>query len=328
MIRVAMLSFWHVHAPDYAKQVKEHPQTEIVAVWDELPERGQAEAEKLGVEFVASLDDLLQRSDIDAVVCDAPTNMHHEVLMKAARAGKHIFTEKVLAPTLREANDIVNAVKQAGVKLVVSLPRLYDGYTLAIQDVIRSGKLGQLTYARVRLAHGGAIAGWLPAHFFDLEQCRGGALIDLGCHPMYLTRLFLGLPNQVNASYGYQTGKDVEDNAVSVLNYANGSLGVVEAGFITRHTPFSIEIHGQNGSLFYGTPEEKLLVKTNDSPEWTSVSIPDNAPSAFHQWVTHIQNDTTADENIAMAVDLTRLMEASNLSAERNGTVRLDELSS
>jgi predicted dehydrogenase len=252
-------------------------------------------------------------------------------MTKAADAGKHIFTEKVLAPTLKEANAILAAVRRNGVKLTVSLPRLNDGYTLKIREILREGLLGELTYARVRLAHDGATAGWLPDHFFHAEQTCGGAMIDLGCHPMYLTRLFLGVPESVSAQYGFMTGRDVEDNAVAVLRYPNGALGVAETGFVTAHSPFSIEIHGRDGSLIYGAPNNELLLKTGKRNEaaakaWTPQPLPDHAPTAFRQWVDHIQNGTEATENIALALDLTRLMEAANLSAAQRRPVRLDEL--
>ncbi|HEV2662994.1 MAG TPA: Gfo/Idh/MocA family oxidoreductase, partial [Ktedonobacteraceae bacterium] len=129
MIRVALVSFWHVHARDYVRQATENPATEIVAAWDEVPERGRTNAEALGARFYEHLDDLLAQPDIDAVIVTTPTNAHYEVMSAAARAGKHIFTEKVLAPTLRECNEILTAVYQAGVNLTVSLPRLYAGYT-------------------------------------------------------------------------------------------------------------------------------------------------------------------------------------------------------
>jgi 1,5-anhydro-D-fructose reductase (1,5-anhydro-D-mannitol-forming) len=323
-----MLSFWHVHAGDYAKQATEHPETEIVAIWDEIPERGRKEAEQRGVRFYESLDELLEQGDIDAVIVDTPTNMHRDVMVKAAKAGKHIFTEKVLAPTLREANEILAAVDAAGVKLTVSLPRLNDGYTLAVQDIINQGLLGELTLVRVRLSHNGATAGWLPSHFFNLEQCQGGALIDLGCHPMYLNRLFLGLPESVSAHYGYVTGKEVEDNAVAVLKYPSGALGIAETGFVNSCSPFSIEVHGKDGTLFFGTPEYKLLLRTTrgQSETWVQQPIPSNVPSAFEQWVGHIKNNTVATENIQLAVDLTKLMEASNLSAKSGSTVLLESL--
>jgi predicted dehydrogenase len=326
-----MLSFWHVHAKDYAKQINEHPDTEIVAVWDEIAERGQKEAEARGVRFYESLEELLAQPDIDGVVVDTPSNMHRDVMVKAANAGKHIFTEKVLATTIREANEIVAAVEKAGVKLTVSLPRLNDGYTLAIQEVLEQGLLGELTLVRARLSHGGAVANWLPAHFYNLEQTGGGALIDLGCHPMYLTRLFLGLPESVTANYGYVTGKEVEDNAVAVLRYPNGALGIVEAGFVNKFSPFTLELHGTEGSLLFGTPDNRIVLRTSKlgeeaSKSWSVKQLPANRATAIQQWVGHIRNNTVASENIALALDLTKLMEASNLSVQSEQAVKLSEL--
>ena len=338
MIRVAMLSFWHVHARDYIEQAQADPATEIVAVWDETPERGRAEARALNVPFYEKLDDILARSDIDGVIIDTPTNLHHEVMIAAARAGKHIFTEKVIAPTLREVNEILAAVEHAGVTFMVSLPRLYHGSTQAIRDILAQHLLGDVTLVRTRLSHNGALRtedhpqGWLPAHFFSAEQCAGGAMIDLGCHPMYLSSLFLGMPESVTASYGYVTGREVEDNAVVTLNYANGSIGIVEAGFVNRFSPFTIEIHGTEGSLFYGTPEEHLLIRSAKlsagGQDWQDMAtwIPQDRPLAFSQWVNHIQQGTTATENIQVAVNLTSLMEAANISAHTHQAVRLNSL--
>jgi predicted dehydrogenase len=338
MIRVAMVSFWHVHARDYARQAIAHPDTEIVAAWDEVPERGRVNADALGARFYERLDDLLARSDIDGVIIDTPTSAHRDVIIAAAHAGKHIFTEKVLAPTLHECNEILAAIEQAGVKLTVSLPRLNAGYTRAIREIIAQQQLGELTLVRARLSHNGAVRtkenpnGWLPEHFFDLEQCAGGALMDLGCHPMYLARLFLGMPESISATYGYITGREVEDNAVALLYYPQGALGVVEAGFVNRFSPFTIEVHGTEGSLLYGTPDEKLQIRSallgkEGSERWNGrADLPPALPSAFEQWVTHIQQGTTASENIQMAVDLTTLMEAANLSAKGFRPVRLDSL--
>ncbi|SDR90097.1 Predicted dehydrogenase [Paenibacillaceae bacterium GAS479] len=327
-IRIAKLSYWHVHAWEYTDFALQHPDTEITAVWDELPERGRKAAEKLSVPFVEDLDELLARDDIDAVIVDAPTTMHRDVMVKAARAGKHIFTEKVVAPTTAELNDILAAVQQSGVKLIVSLPRLYDGYTVAIREVLQQESLGQLTQVRVRLAHDGSISNWLPEHFYNLEQTAGGALIDLGCHPMYLSSLFLGgLPESLTATYGYVTDREVEDNAVAVLSYPNGAVAVVEAGFAAKHSPFQIEISGTAGSLLYGMPGDRLLIRTDKTEGWSELPLAERSPNAFNQWVGHIQNGTNADENIELASNLTRLMEAANLSAAQGRRIVLSELS-
>jgi predicted dehydrogenase len=147
---------------------------------------------------------------------------------------------------------------------------------------------------------------------------------------MYLARLFFqGLPESVSASYGYLTGRAVEDNAVATLRYPNGALGIVEAGFVNHFSPFTIEIHGTEGSLFYGSPEARLQVRSPhiaNGERWVELPLPERHPSAFAQWVNHIQQGTTATENIQLALDLTRLMEAANLSAARNTPVSIASL--
>jgi 1,5-anhydro-D-fructose reductase (1,5-anhydro-D-mannitol-forming) len=328
MIRLAVLSFWHVHADDYAREAVAHPRTEIVAAWDEDPERGRAKAQSLGAAFHEDLAELLARPDVDGVIVTTPTNAHRDVIVAAAEAGKHVFTEKVLALRPTECDEILGAVDRAGVKLTVSLPRLSDAYTLAIRAILAEGRLGDVTLVRVRLSHDGAVGRrWLPPQFFDPEQAGGGALIDLGCHPMYLTRLFLGgMPDRLSASFGHVTGQPVEDNAVAVLHYPGGAIGVAEAGFVNPHSPFTIEVHGTQGSLLYGTPEPRLLVRStpaNRDDDWTELPLPDRAPGPFEQWVDHIEQGTVATENIALAVELTTLMDAATRSARTRASVEL-----
>jgi predicted dehydrogenase len=108
-------------------------------------------------------------------------------------------------------------------------------------DLLDEGRLGELTFCRIRLSHDGAVAGWLPERFYDPTAAVGGALSDLGCHPVYLTQLFLGMvPTTVSATYRSFTKRQVEDQAVVTLGYNSGAIGVVETGFLSRD-PFTIE---------------------------------------------------------------------------------------
>ncbi len=166
--------------------------------------------------------------------------------------------------------------------------------------------------------------------FFDPQQAAGGAMIDLGAHPMYLARLFLGLPQSVSATYGSLTGRAVEDNATVVLRSPQGTVGIVEASFVNPFSPFTIEVHGTHGSLLYGTPDGILRIRSADagtpgSSQWRVwTDIPADLPTPFSQWVTHIQQGTRAREHIQAAIDLSRLMEAANRSATMNQPVLLD----
>ncbi|WP_285114898.1 Gfo/Idh/MocA family oxidoreductase [Leifsonia sp. fls2-241-R2A-40a] len=324
-LTVAAIGFWHVHAGDYVRNVQEHPDTTLVAVWDDDEQRGRTAADQYGVEFVADLDDLLARPGLDAVTVTTATDQHTDVISRAIRAGKHVFTEKILAPTVEESEELVDASRRAGVALVVSLPRLSDDYTVAIERVLDEGSLGELTYSRVRLAHDGWVGGWLPERFGDPVAAIGGALTDLGCHPAYLTRLFhRAEPLSLSASYGHVTGRAVEDNAVVTAEFPDGRLGVFEASVVTTPGAFTIELRGTAATLTFGFGGDRLLAKGGAfGDEWQELPLPERRPGAFAQWVQHIHDGTTADDNLRHAVELTRIVVAANESAATGRVVQL-----
>jgi predicted dehydrogenase len=328
-LTVAAVGFWHVHAGDYARAAQRHPGTTLVAVWDDDEQRGRAAADEFGVEFVADLDELLARDTLDAVTITTETTRHRDVIGRALRAGKHVFSEKLLAPTVAEAEELVDVAASAGVALVVSLPRLYDDYTQAIERVLDDGALGALTYSRVRLAHDGWVAGWLPARFGDPADAVGGALTDLGCHPAYLTRLFHRAdPLAVTASYGSVTGHPVEDNAVVTAEFPGGALGVFEASVVTAPGCFTIELRGTDAALMFGFGGERMLAKGGAfGDEWRELPLPERLADAFTQWVTHIHEGTTADDNLRHAIELTRMVVAANASAATGTRIPLQKAS-
>jgi 1,5-anhydro-D-fructose reductase (1,5-anhydro-D-mannitol-forming) len=318
MLRVAMLSQWHVHAWDYANQLRAMDNVKITAVWDEQPARGDKWAKDLGVTFEADLDTLLKRDDVDAVVVDTPTNLHTKVMVAAANAGKHIFTEKVMALTVKECEEIAEAVKRNGVKFCISFPHRTFPHNLFAKKVAEEKLLGDITLMRVRNAHNGATAGWLPAHFYDAVECGGGAMIDLGAHPMYLSRWILGKPARINSMFSSFTGRQVEDNAVSVIEFENKAVAIVETGFVTSNSPFSMELHGTNGSLFIGGPDNKVQLvsdKVGGVHGWTVPSqLPNALPSAMKQWVDGILEGKEILFGLEEGMQLTELMEAAYIS--------------
>jgi 1,5-anhydro-D-fructose reductase (1,5-anhydro-D-mannitol-forming) len=317
-LRVGVAGFWHVHAAQYAALAQAHPETELVAVWDDDQNRRAAGARQFDVDGVGSLEELLARTD--GVIVTTATSAHREVMITIAEAGRHLFAEKVLAPTVHQAAEIIAAADRSGVSVVVSLPRLYHGYTRALSEIVKDERLGRLTYARVRLCHNGATAGWLPERFFDPEEAVGGALVDLGCHPVYLTQLFLGeRPETVSACYRSVTGRAVEDQAVVTLGYPDGAIGVVETGFVSE-PGFSIELSGSRGSARYSDDGTGLRIRAGT--EVASAPVPSDGQDAFGQWVDHVRSGTRADDNLARAVELTRMIVAANDAAASRRTVR------
>ena len=88
-------------------------------------------------------------------------------------------------------------------------------------------------------------------------------LIDL-CHPLYLLAMIVGLPERGRAMFGHVTGHEAEDNAAVLLCYPNGAIGIAETSSVTRITPFTIEIHGTEGSILYSEPGIGALVAARE----------------------------------------------------------------
>lgn len=324
MLNVAMLSFWHVHADDYARQISSIEGCRIAAVWDELPERGRQKADRYGAPFYESLAEVLASPDIDAVIVDTPTNMHPDVMIQAARAGKHIFTEKVLALTVREADEIIAAVQEAGVKFMISLPRLTEQPWLYVKQAIDDGLIGTVTHLRARWSHNGAVANWLPPHFYDPVACGGGVLIDVGAHPMYLLDWFLGRPAAITARLSEVAGKGVDDNAVVILEYEGGAMATVETSFVATNCPVTVEVTGTEGTIFAGFPGHSVqIASTKLGQGWLAPNLPPAAPTPMRQWVEMIRSDKAPAITIEAGRRLTELMEAAYISAREGRTVRL-----
>jgi predicted dehydrogenase len=315
MLKVAILGFWHVHATGYAEAIRAHPGTELVAVWDPDPVRGAEAAERWGVPFVSNLNTLLT-GDVDGVVVTTATVEHAQVILRAADAGKHIFAEKLLGVDLEEVDAIVAAARRSGVTLTVALPRLTEHYTLTVDRLLQTGGYGDLTYARVRLAHDGSINDWLPERFYDPEEAVGGAFSDLGCHPVYLLNHFFGrLPVAVSAVYGRMSGRGVDDNSVVTFQYEDGAIGVAETGFVAAgYSPFTIELQWNGATLFYGYSGEEFLLWQEGRSRVLEPADQDG-PTPFEQWVEHAATGTLDEANLIAARNLTELVAMANESA-------------
>jgi len=329
MLKVAMLSCWHVHAEEYAQEFERRDDVKLTVVWDEEPDKGKIFAKKHNLEFEPDLDKLLGCENVDAVCINAPTNMHPEIIIKSAKAGKHIFTEKVLALTNAEADEISNAVKESGVKFCISFPHRTFPQNLFAKKVVEENLLGNVTYMRVRNAHDGASSGWLPPHFFDEKQCGGGAMIDLGAHPMYLIPWILGKPDEVSSAFTYVTEHKVEDNAVTVMKYKSGTIAIAETGFVTKHSPFTLELHGTEGSLIITGSDVRLIsAKLNESYAqfggWIDpIQLPQALPRAITQFVEGILYGKEIIFGMDDAVVLTELMDAAYRAHKQGGFAKL-----
>ena len=317
MLRVAMLSRWHVHANQYADEIRANDAAEVCAVWDEDAARGSAWASELEVPFEADLDALLAGDSIDAVCVVTPTNLHREVIVKAAEAGKHVFTEKVLAASVADCRAIATAVSRSNVRFCISFPRRTAPAILYAKEALDAGLLGRPTALRLRVAHDGAVRDWLPAHFYDPDACGGGAMMDLGAHGMYLARWLLGPPKRIFSVFNTVTGRAVDDNAVCVIEFESGAIAVNETSFVGFGGSYSLEIDGTEGSYRMLSPSAGAQVRSKrfcDSKWREPDALPTPLPKPIDQWIAGCVAGAPIEFGLDSATQLTELMEAAYIS--------------
>ena len=303
-MKIAILGVWHVHAPDYTCTALAHG--EVVGFFERNDALAEAFASHFGLPRFATVEELLA-SDCEAVIVCSATKDHTADIIAAAKAGKHIFTEKVLALTDAECDAIEAAVNESGVTFVISLFQKYIGSRKAVKAVADSGELGKINYLRFRNCHNGSTGNWLPAHFYNAEECGGGAMIDLGAHGMYLIEWLLGEPKTYQSAFTHacRDEKDailnpdgIEDNAVTVMTYEDGTIAINETGFVTKGFPMTMEVGGDKGYVVASSG--KVTLNGAEVP----LAAAKDAPV-----VAFMKGEAPAEAGMVQARALTRMMQ-------------------
>ena len=325
MINVALIGTWHVHFNGYAREIRDDGRCRITALWDPDPEKGKEAAERYGCDFVADYDALLAREDVDAVLVCTSTDMHKDVMIKAANAGKHIFTEKVLCFTEADALEVKDAVDRSGVKFCISFPWRCRSDFKWVKQAAEEGLIGKVNYCRMRNCHGGASSHWLPDTFYDPVTCGGGAMMDLGAHPMYLSRWMLGKPVRIQSMFNARTGHPVEDNSVCVIEFENKAIAVAETGLVSGMNPQSMEVYGTKGVIICEGNELRLRTKDiNRFVEggWATVKLPENQPMPLRQFIDSVLYGKPVSFGLQEGRQLTELMENAYIADRERREVR------
>ncbi|HEY3365574.1 MAG TPA: Gfo/Idh/MocA family oxidoreductase [Symbiobacteriaceae bacterium] len=185
-MRVAMLSFAHMHAWSYAGAVQRAPGAMLSVIWDEDESRGRHAAEVFGCPFEPDLEVVLA-SDITAVVICAANAHHRDLTIRAARAGKHILCEKPIAVSVADAEAMVDAARQAGVQLMTAFPVRYAPPVVRARQAVLEGRVGEVLAIR-GTNHGRMPGGW----FIEPALSGGGAVMDHTVHVADLMRWITG----------------------------------------------------------------------------------------------------------------------------------------
>lgn len=313
-MKTAICGVWHVHAADYTKKALEKDGVEVIGFFEENDRLAAEFGKKFNLFRFASFDDLL-KSDAEAVIVCCPTDKHADCIITLADAKKDVFTEKVLALSTDDCMRVKEAVDANGIRFVISLFQKSLGGIRTIKALADSGRLGHLNYVRFRNCHNGSTGDWLPSHFFNKTQCGGGAMIDLGAHGMYIVDWFLGLPSAYRSAFTVRDNNPkntdrLEDNAVTVMTYEDGTIAINETGFVSAGSPAVLEVGGDRGFARYTAGKNIEIRIPGENADTTIPAMPD-LPLPIDAFLS---GKTLKGCGIDDAVNLTVMMEGAYLS--------------
>jgi len=230
--------------------IKAAENAELVAVASRHLDRARQLATSAGIPTAhGSYDDLLTDPGVDAVYVPLPNHMHLEWTERAARAGKHVLCEKPLGLDAGEARQMVDTCQTEGVILLEAFMYQFHPQWQAVFDMVRSGRIGELR----------SVQSWFSYHNDDPSNIRnvaawgGGALMDIGCYCIHLSRRLFGRePAGVAGRMKYDP-----DSGVDILTSATLDFGTGTAGFTvgTRIEPDQrVHIYGTEGRIEIDVP--------------------------------------------------------------------------
>jgi myo-inositol 2-dehydrogenase / D-chiro-inositol 1-dehydrogenase len=237
-----------IHAESYQRFV---PDAEVVAVYGRTPGRVQAFATRHEVpRWYTDLDALIEEVECEVVDVCLPNVLHHRATLAAARAGRHVIIEKPLCLTLEEADEMIDACRAAGTKLMYAEELCFAPKYERVRHLANEGALGELYMLKQLEKHSGPHSDW----FYDVDQAGGGVLMDMGCHAVAWFRWMLGGSPAITSvwatmrtiAHGGRTRG--EDNAVMVIEFENGVIGLAEDSWAKPGgMDDRIEVYGTGG---------------------------------------------------------------------------------
>lgn len=224
-----------------------------VACCDIIPGRAQAAADTYGISaWSADYEDILANPDIDLVSICTPSGLHPEHGIRAARAGKHVLTEKPMGVKLADANRLIAECDRAGIKLFVMLQNRLNPAVQLTRRAYEEGRFGRI---HMMVAN----TFWTrPQDYYDMSPWRGtwefdgGAFMNQASHIIDLVQWFGGpVESVVSQLVTLERQIEAEDTGVAAVRFRSGAVASINVTILTypRNLEGSLTILGEKGTV-------------------------------------------------------------------------------
>ncbi|MCI0626763.1 MAG: Gfo/Idh/MocA family oxidoreductase [Acidobacteria bacterium] len=317
-----------------------------VAVTIDVEEKTARQAqEETGAAHWSTRADDAFASGIDAVVISTPNYFHKEHALGALKAGKHILLQKPIAPTVRDAEEILVAYRKTDRVMAVYMNLLDHPLFWDLRELVRRGYFGRVGLASARLAHRGGLT-WTASEKLwraSVAKTGGGSFIQLGVHYLHLLQWIL--QDAVFQVQAFSTNLacphlEGDDLMLAHLKLRNGTLAELETSWCVQEEHFSLM--GTQGAVHYrdnrcleiwsenGPFEGKILrLKGDGKPEHLDPLLPpewddeENPLNQHRQFVEALQSGRSPEVSVEQGMTDLRIVEACYESARSGVSVKL-----
>ncbi|MBV8781897.1 MAG: Gfo/Idh/MocA family oxidoreductase [Phycisphaerae bacterium] len=255
------------------KELYAVPQVRIVGAFDLLPERIKAMADRVSCRIYHSFEELLGDPNVDLVVIATRSIDHVPMGKQALAAGKHVLVEKPMGIDLRGADELLNAAANSEGRLFIRQNRRYEPALLQAQEIIASGKLGEVFQCSLRVHKFQFRNDWQT-----IRKYGGGQLLNWGPHVIDwgLQLLESPLADLWSDLKRIVTAGDAEDTVKLILRGTNGrvidiemsdAVALAQPGFIIYGSRGTLVINDTSCTIKYLDPTSQIDVSADASTQ-------------------------------------------------------------
>jgi UDP-N-acetyl-2-amino-2-deoxyglucuronate dehydrogenase len=287
MLKVAIIGTGGISDSHIQAYLQFPEKCRIVALVDIYPEKAVRKAEKYGLNAKIYNDRRLLLNDgkFDLASVCTPPYVHAEIAINLLGAGKHVLVEKPMATSLKECDQMLQAVQASRKLLSVVAQNRFKTPLWKLKKIVESGVIGKVAHAQVDSFW------WRGRNYYDLwwrgtwEKEGGGCTLNHAVHQIDLFQWIIGMPVELQAILANvaHDNSEVEDFSTAVLRYANGSIGQITASLVHHGEPQQFVVQGENATVAAPWKVIASKQKENGFPE-PNPSLETEIQSLYDRW--------------------------------------------
>ncbi|PYE52747.1 Gfo/Idh/MocA family protein [Deinococcus yavapaiensis] len=302
-----------------ARSFAAHPETVVTALHDRDASRADAAVRETGGRWFDDPRALLDA--VDLVYVAVPPAAHHDLVLSALRAGRHVLCEKPLAVNLAEATEMLEAARAAGVVHAMQLPLPYQAGVRVFAEQVRSGTLGDLRHAEVTMVFPEWPRAW-QRNPWIATRAQGGPVRECTPHLFQVVEDVLGPVTRLRADVTFPSDPEhCEQSAVGVLELASGvRVAVNVLTDVRRPEDVSLTVYGSAGTARLGHWRTPMFA-ADDGPLQPLPVSEDGGVNLVSELVKAVRGEAAFLLDFSVGARLQQLQDAWEASAERGARI-------